>query len=127
MIKPFTSEEVEIAVKSLKNNKSAGNDNIYAEQLKCSPNEYISDIFNNMAETGVFPSESKEGTLIPLHKPGKEKGKVENVRPIILLTMIRKILAIIIISRLYDKLDSKFQLLKLLIDLGEAQQKMYLQ
>ena len=60
MIKPFTSEEVEIAVKSFKNNKSAGNDNIYAEQLKCSPNvmyKYISDIFNNMAEIGVFPSE----------------------------------------------------------------------
>ena len=82
--------------------------------------KYISDIFNNMAETDVFPSEIKEGTLIPLHKPGKVKGKVENVRPIILLNLIRKILAIIMSNRIYDKLDSKFQLLMLLIDLGEA-------
>ena len=60
-----------------------------------------------MAKTGVFPSEIKEGILILLHKPGKEKGKVENVRPIILLNMIRKILAIIMINRIYDKLDSE--------------------
>ena len=60
-----------------------------------------------MAETGVFPLEIKEGTLISLHKPGKEKGKVEKVRPIILLNMIRKILAIIMINRIYDKLDSE--------------------
>jgi len=49
----------------------------------------------------------KEGILIPLPKPNKSKGPVGNLRPIILLSMIRKILAIIMISlrRTVDKMN----------------------
>ncbi len=34
MKRPFTGDEVSKAIKSLKNNKSAGKDNIVVEQLK---------------------------------------------------------------------------------------------
>ena len=47
----------------------------------------------------------KEGILIPLPKPNKSKGPVGNLRPIILLSMIRKILAIIMIRRTVDKIN----------------------
>jgi len=107
---PFTKEEVKNATRKLKNNKSAGSDNITAEQLKNAPDimyEKIAEIYNNIAETGKYPDEIKLGILVPLQKPGKPKGKVDNLRPIILLNMIRKVLCIIMLNRLKDKINSK--------------------
>ena len=40
------------------------------------------------------------GILTPLQKPGKEPGPPSNLRPIILLSHLRKILAIIMIKRI---------------------------
>eukprot|EP00794_Sanderia_malayensis_P010172 gene10172-11213_t len=94
---PFTAEEVEKAAKSLKDNKSAGIDDIKAEMIKYGPHivhNRIAEIYNIMAETGEMPSEIIDGILIPLQKPGKPKGPTNNLRPIILLTILRKILAI---------------------------------
>ena len=99
MTTPFTKEEIKNAIKSLKNGKSAGIDKIYAELLKHAHapdeiSEVIAVIFNQAAETGEYPSEIREGILIPLQKPGEKAGPPGNLRPIILLSMLRKILAI---------------------------------
>ena len=48
----------------------------------------------------------KQGILVPLPKPGKPKGPPGNLRPIILLNIIRKILAICLIKRIYHKIDN---------------------
>ena len=109
MTKPFTEAVVKAAITSLKNNKSPGSDNIKAEQLKYAPDSihrHIVNIFNETAKTGVFPRELKEGILIPLQKPGKEKGKVESLRPVILVNIIRKVLAIIMMKRIIDRIDA---------------------
>jgi len=109
MNKPFTAEEIETAVKCLKNNKSPGIDNINAELLKYGPNELhdeIANIFNQIAETGEVPTEIQQGILIPIPKPGKPAGPPGNLRPIILLSTIRKILSICMITRIHDKLNS---------------------
>ena len=66
----------------------------------------IAEILNSTAKTGKQPKEIKQGILIPLPKPGKKKGPPGNLRPIILLSMIRKILAICMIRRTYDKLNN---------------------
>ena len=50
--------------------------------------------------------EIKDGILIPLPKPNKKKGPPGNLRPIILLSMLRKILAICMIRRTYDELKN---------------------
>lgn len=87
----FSKEEIKKAVKSLKNNKSAGGDELEAEQLKCGPDviyENIADIFNTIVQTGENPKEIKEGYLIPLQKPGKGKEPPSHLRPIILLSML---------------------------------------
>ena len=107
---PFTVEEVQKAVKSLKNNKSAGCDDLKAELIKHSPDtihQGIADLLNHMAKTGEHPKEIKQGILIPLPKPGKKQGPPQNLRPIILLSILRKILAIIMIRRCANKLDSR--------------------
>ena len=48
--------------------------------------------------------EIKTGILTPLQKPGKKKGPCSNLRPIILLSIIRKILAIAMCRRISDRL-----------------------
>ena len=70
----------------------------------------IADIFNLMAETGELPQYMETGILIPLQKLGKKKGKVENVRPVILLNIIRKTLAIVLLNRTIQKLDNSIPL-----------------
>ena len=77
MTTPFTANEVKKAIKALKNNKSAGSDEIKAEQLKHGPeiiNEGIATILNETAKTGKHPKEIKGGILPkPLPKPGNKK------------------------------------------------------
>ena len=60
-----------------------------------------------MAKTGDYPKEVKTGILIPIPKPGKKQGPPQNLRPIILLSVLKKILAIIMITRTAEKFDSR--------------------
>ena len=106
---PFTPKEIELAVRAMKNNKSPGVNNIQTELIKHGPteiNDRIAELLNNIAKTGNFPTEIKEGILIPLPKLGKKQGPPENLRPIILLSVIRKILAICMIKRIAHKLNT---------------------
>ena len=105
---PFSESEVTIAIKKLKNGRCAGIDNIFAEHLKHGPkilNKHIATILNNMAKSGKVPEEINNGIIIPIQKPGKEKGIVENLRPIILLSVLRKILALIMLNRLLERFN----------------------
>jgi hypothetical protein len=106
----FTSSEIENAVKSLKNNKSPGIDNLNAELLKYGPEEMfeeISEIFNTIAETGETPDELTNGILIPIQKPGKKQGPPSHLRPIVLLSTLRKILSICMLNRIASKITNK--------------------
>ena len=90
MTTPFTEDEISGAVKSLKNSKSPGTDDIRAEHLKSGPkivNENIARrILNHVAASGELPSELKTGILVPLQKPGKSRGPPSNLRPFLNLT-----------------------------------------
>lgn len=107
---PFTSLEISKAASKLKNNKSAGCDNIKAELIKYGPDtvySHIAELLNEVAKTGHYPEELKTGHLVPLPKPGKPKGPPKNLRPIILLSVLRKILAICIIQRTFDRIRNR--------------------
>ena len=57
---PFSPKEIETAIKSFKNNKSSGCDNLRAEHLKYAPSEILEEIAvlsDNVAETGKYPKE----------------------------------------------------------------------
>ena len=80
---------------------------MYGELLKYGPDAIsseIAEIFNEISESGQYPSEIKEGILIPLQKPGKKAGPPQNLRPIILLSMLRKVMAICMLRRCLDKI-----------------------
>ena len=102
MRKPFTSEEILKAVTRLKNNKSPGADTVKAELLKYGNDEIFEEIaiiLNGVATTGEHPEKLTHGILTPLQKPGNARGPTENLRPIVLFALLRKMLAICIVER----------------------------
>ena len=103
----FTSSEIRKAVWTLKNTRSPRMGQINVELIKYSPAvvyEKIADIYNNIAATGKHPNEITHGILRALQKPGKPKGPTSNPRAIILLSVLRKILAVCIIKRIKIRL-----------------------
>ena len=110
MRRRFTRTEIRKAVRKLKNNKSAGLDQVVAELLKYGPDilyDEIAIIFNTLAETGDCPVELIQGIICALQKPGKTKGPLDHLRPIILLSMLRKILAICLKDRTIERIDRR--------------------
>ena len=108
MRQPFTTEEIGRAVKTLQNEKSPGVDNLRSELLKYGPeilHTEIAEILNEIARTGTYPDELTYGILTPLQKPGKPRGPVSNLRPIILLSMLRKVLAVCLLKRISDRVN----------------------
>ena len=102
--------EMTNAHKTPKYNKRPGMDNILVEQVQNGPIEglsnKISEILNETGKTGLYPKEIKLRQLyimIPLQKPGEKAGPPENLRPIILLSPLHKILAIIMIKHISEK------------------------
>jgi len=109
MSTPFNAEEIEKAAKSMKNGKSCGIDNIHAEHIKYAPSSIhneIAEILNETAETGKYPKELKIG-ILTLPKPNKKKGPRENLRPIMLLSVLRKILTICMIHRAWERISTR--------------------
>ena len=105
----FTSSEIRKAVWTPKNNKSPRMDQTNVELIKYSPEvlyEKIAVIYNNIAATGKHANEMTHGIFRALQNPGKPKGRTSNLRPIILLSVLRKILAVCIMKRVNSRLDS---------------------
>ena len=83
-------------------------DQINVELIKYSPEvvyEKIAAICSNIEATGKHPNEITQGILRALQKPGKPKGPTSNLQPIILLSDVRKILAVSITKRIDSRLD----------------------
>ena len=93
--------EIEWAIKSLKNGKSPGCDNIYAEMIKASGDEGI-DIYHKLCtkiwENQVWPTDWKRAIFIPLPKKG-DLQICSNYRTIALISHASKILLKIIMER----------------------------
>ena len=98
---PTTRYEIIDIVSTLKNNKSAGHDEINNYILKgvilsiADPLEYI---FNESLLTGQVPEQMKIAKVIPLFKKGDHLD-TSNYRPISLLSTLSKILERIIYKR----------------------------
>jgi len=66
----------------------------------CQPISIGEVFFNDMFATHVLDPMIGAGTLIPLPKPGKPAGPPTSLRPIVLLTTMRKTLSLITLQRI---------------------------
>lgn len=104
---PTDKYEIESIAMSLKNNNSVGEDNIPVKIVKNSIaliSDILANIFNNMIEVGVYPSQLKIAKIIPIHKKGDPK-EFGNYRPLALLPNFAKIFEKLIYTRLYKYLQ----------------------
>ena len=95
----------------MKNNKSPGKCNqINVELIKYAPihvHQLIADTYNQAATLVIYPAELNEGLLTGLQKSKMKIDESNNLRPIILLSTLRKIVAVIMTSRIKDKIEKE--------------------
>ena len=102
------------AVNKLKINKSPEEDCIKAELLKYADGdlcEVIAERMNEVTRSGQFPGTVTNGIFTPLQKPGKVEGPTENLRHIILFSLLRKILAICLSDKKGNKINSRISIM----------------
>ena len=107
----ITSAEVEKVVKRMKSGKAIGPDGIPVEALKAGGTAvaaFIADVLN--ASYSLHKSVGiGDGILRALQKPGKTPGPLAHlrrVRPIVLLTLLRKILSLITLQRIQARVEA---------------------
>ncbi|XP_078352308.1 uncharacterized protein LOC144637002 [Oculina patagonica] len=100
--------EVKRAIKSTKNGKAAGLDNVVAELLKTDLDERtkeLTKLFNKVKEKGVVPKSWNRGLIVKLPKKG-DLRECTNWRGITLLPVISKIFGRVLISRIKNGVDN---------------------
>ena len=115
-LRPVSEEEIKELISSLKNYTSPGFDSITSNLLKEISNEIakpMSHIINLIFENGKCPEHFKIAIIKPVYKTG-DRNRVENYRPISLVSNMTKIFEKAIKTRLVDFLTknnilSKFQ------------------
>ena len=76
MNQPFTPEELKSAIRSLRNGRSAGDDQRKTKILKSAPDilhELLANIYNNISETGEHPQELILGIITPIRSLENQK------------------------------------------------------
>ena len=104
---PITAAEVTRAINKLNSGRASGHDDIPADLLKTTSDvlgQPIAKIFNEALQQHDTLDIGK-GVLVLLHKPGKPVGPLTSLRPIVLLSALRKTLSIIVLSRIAPKVD----------------------
>ncbi|XP_037959443.1 uncharacterized protein LOC119688850 [Teleopsis dalmanni] len=107
-IPQVTVNEINAAMKRMKNNKAPGTDSIPSvaviAAIKVDPNIFVS-LFTKCLEEGLFPSPWKKQDLILLLKPGKEPQNPTSYRPICLLDELGKTLESVMVNCLHESLE----------------------
>lgn len=102
-----TIEEIKSAIKSLKNNKAAGPDDITAEVLKADVNlfaEILHPLIYKIWTKETFPDDWKNGFITILAKKG-DLTLCDSYRGIMLLSIPGKVLSRVILNRMKNTVD----------------------
>jgi len=101
-IAPVTKTELILVIKGLKNNSSAGFDEIptfLVKQCLCHFIKPLAHIYNVSFQTGTFPDMMKTAKVKPLYKK-KNRQDIQNYRPISILSVFSKLLEKLMYNRL---------------------------
>lgn len=106
-LRPSSENEVILLINNLNTKKSCGPDNIPASLLKYNAVSFaniLSQVFNLIVQTGVYPDCLKIARVIPIFKSG-DTLDCNNYRPISTLSVFNKILEKLLVTRLTDFLN----------------------
>ncbi|XP_055604868.1 uncharacterized protein LOC129753091 [Uranotaenia lowii] len=106
-LRPATVSEVLLEISNLDSNKSPGADNITVDTLKThhlALSDILTDIFNEIVGTGVYPDALKLARVTPIFKSG-DNSDVSNYRPISTLSVLNKILEKLLVTRISEYLS----------------------
>lgn len=112
---PASTNEVTLLINGLVSKKSVGPDGLKADVIKANSitfSRILSQIFNKIIETGVYPDCLKVARVVPVFKSG-DANDVSNYRPISTLSTFNKILEKLLINRLVPFLNQHNILYKL--------------
>lgn len=105
---PTNKDEILDIIKNLDKSKSSGPNSIPKQILNCIPEELsliLSKVFNLSMQTGKFIDCLKTAKVIPIFKNKGSPCKVENYRPISLLSNLDKIFEKLVHKRMVKYLD----------------------
>ena len=104
----FTLDEVEKAIKTLRNNKACGWDKISAETLKAGGMQMkylLLKVINAAWSHGQTPEDWSRGLITPVYKKG-DKLDPSNYRAITLLSVPGKVFCRMILNRIQTTIDN---------------------
>jgi hypothetical protein len=108
---PPSKLEIQKAIKSLKNKKASGTDQLNAELFKIDPvlaAITLQSVFHKIWEKAVIPNSWSEGNIIRIPKSG-DLTNCNNWRGITLLAIPSKVFCIVLISRITEAVDKKLR------------------
>lgn len=103
----FTLSDVKYGINKLKPNSSTGPDNIPSVILKCFKDNFcepLCHIFNMCLKTGIYPLQWKISRVSPIPKTS-DKSKVEEYRPVAILSSPAKIFESVLHKHIYMQVD----------------------
>ncbi|KAK3870172.1 hypothetical protein Pcinc_011237 [Petrolisthes cinctipes] len=107
---PFSIEEVDAGIKTIKLGKAAGIDGITPEMvhhLGPRAREWITRLFNKCVITKKVPKVWKKTKVVALLKPGKDPKSPKSYRPISLLCVLYKLYERLIMTRISPIVDDQ--------------------
>lgn len=107
---PFSEEELDNAIKKLKEKKAAGPDDMRPEIIKrFGPvtKQWLVKMMNFCKQHNQFPKQWRKAHVVALLKPGKEPDSPKNFRPISLLCQLYKVFERMILERIAANIDKK--------------------
>ena len=109
----ISTDEVKTAIKSLKKSKSPGEDNVLNEYFIEAGDiliTHITDIFNGIFNSRVFPEHWSKGIIISVYKKG-DQTLADNYRAITLSSCMSKLFTSILNNRIYSWAEEHDKLL----------------
>jgi hypothetical protein len=110
LVNDFAKNDIDIALKAVKNGKAAEADGILPEFIKnLGPKgkTWLAKLSTDVANTCVIPKFWKEVKVIAILKPGKPANDARNYRPISLLSTVYKRFERLLLQRLQPAIEKE--------------------